>query len=328
MTAGVTAQPVAAQQHTRESVELLPQLRRDYERVVLSGAKRIRDDDGNALLEPEVARALGRLVEHGLASREDDAFVLQVVRDTTLQVDDATAQLFDTLHTIWLRLDSALGNGDGDEVLYGELGYWQHWWNTLNDGTDRAAHPLRMDLMLPEHGTFLSRQWASDLDPELVNHVFSGSLVTIRVLVPPSALGSNAETIIEQSLPRGVEVRVFQSEAEFSIYDGSTVVLRDEGQPGALERHRMTRRRSMVEPLVQLFEARWAAAIPWESFTRGGGGILHLMAKGMTDPAIADTLGLSPRTVSRRVAEMMDAAGVRSRFELGMKFALGQLTNG
>ena len=87
----------------------------------------------------------------------------------------------------------------------------------------------------------------------------------------------------------------------------------------------MTRRRSIVDSLGMLFDMHWAAAVPWESFLRGSDRILRLLADGLTDRHIADVTGMSPRTVSRRIAEMMEAAGVHSRFQLGVKYALREL---
>ncbi len=302
-------------------------LRRDYERLVLSGHKRTADEAGRAILDAEQQTSLARLIESGLAAHEGPAFVLRSVRDAellherVLSFDAETRETLDQLYALWLRLDDDTATS-GDEILYGELGYWQHWWNVLNDGTDRRAEPLRMDVMLPEQGGFLSRQWTHDMDPQIVEHVFSQQLVSIRVIVPPATRGSNAETLIEAATGLGVQVRVFPSTSEFSLYDGAIALVRDENRLGEPERHRLTRRRSMVDPLNHLFELRWAASVPWDSFVRGSGGILQLMAQGWTDTRIAAALDVSPRTVSRRIAEMMASAGVQSRFELGMKYAL------
>lgn len=298
-------------------------LREDYETLVLAGAKRVADSSGQSLLDPAQEEALGRLVACGLAAREGDALVLRQTRDATIALDEQTRQFLDTLHALWMRLDDNATSED--EILYGELGYWQHWGNILNNGTDREASPLRMDVVVPERGSLLTRQWARELDAEIVEHVFTKKLVAVRLLVPPAAHGAAIETMIENALGLGVQVRVFPSSLEFSLYDGDVAVIPDEWPKGGLERHRLTRQRTIVEPLTHLFELRWAAAIPWCSFVRGSSGVLDLLGQGWTDSRIADALGLSPRTVSRRIAEMMRAAEVQSRFELGMKYARQEL---
>lgn len=298
-------------------------LREDYETLVLAGVKRVADGSGKSLLVQAHQQALDRLIACGLAAREGDAFVLRQSRDATTTLDEPTRQLLDTLHTLWMRLDDHTTSED--EILYGELGYWQHWANVLHDGTDRTVQPLRMDIMIPARPALLSRHWAQELDPDIVEHVFSHGLVNIRLLVPPAAHGAAVQTMIESALRLGVQVRVFPSNLEFSVFDGQVAVVHDESHHDNSERYRLTRRVAVVEPLAALFELRWATAIPWEGFVRGTGGVLHLLAQGWTDARIAEALGTSTRTVSRRIAEMMQAAGVESRFELGMKYALQEL---
>ncbi len=299
-------------------------LRRDYETLVLSGLKRITADGGRAALGRRQQDALERLIAVGLAAHEDGAVVLRPVRDTALELDDETREMFDRLHALWSRWQHA-ADPDADEILYGELGYWQHWWNVLNDGTDRVRHPLRMDMMLPEDGSFVSRHWARELDPGIVDHVFSQGWLAARVIVPPAAHGSPAQSLIEMAIDLGVQVRVFPATVEFSIYDERAALLRDDDLTGDLERHRLTTRASVIQPLVHLFETHWHAAVPWQTFVSGGDGILARLAQGWTDARIAAAMDVSPRTVSRRIAEMMAAAGVQSRFELGMKYALREI---
>lgn len=294
-------------------------LRDDYESLVLTGVKRVTDVNGRPLLNEEHLAALDRLIACGLAAREGDAFVLRRPRDADIQFDEHTERHFDSLHTVWLRIDD--DTESDDEILYGELGYWQHWANVLNDGTDRKATPLTMDMMVPEAARVLSRQWTKELDPTIVDYVFSNKLVNVRLLVPPAAHGAAVETMIEAVRDFGVQVRVFPSTLEVSLFDNKAVVIHEDQRGAQPERYRLTRRRAVVEPFMHLFEMRWSAAIPWTSFVRGTGGVLDLLAQGWTDARIAAALGLSPRTVSRRIAEMMRAAGAQSRFELGMKYA-------
>ncbi|WP_033443075.1 helix-turn-helix domain-containing protein [Saccharothrix sp. NRRL B-16314] len=46
--------------------------------------------------------------------------------------------------------------------------------------------------------------------------------------------------------------------------------------------------------------------------------LLLLMRTGAIDEAIARELGVSPRTVHRRITRLQDLLGVRSRFQLGV----------
>lgn len=47
--------------------------------------------------------------------------------------------------------------------------------------------------------------------------------------------------------------------------------------------------------------------------------ILSLMSAGLTDDAIARRLGVSSRTVARRVGSLMAALNINTRFQLGIK---------
>ncbi len=296
-------------------------LRRHYERIALAGVKRIRDDTGD-VLDEEQSVALQRLVAADLAVIRDDAFTLLRGEDANVTIDGYTLELMQVLYSYWLRSDDETS---GDEVLYGELGFWQHWWNMLNQRPDRAEHPLDVDLIVGDDSDFADHEWLDGFDDEILEYVRSQKLVTGRVIVPPSTLGAPAESLVEWAIELGMTVRVFPSPSQYVIYDGVAAVLHDDIAEGELERHRLTRRAAVVEPLHHLYSLQWAAAIPWEEYSKDAAGVLHLLGQGWTDARIADAMGVSARTVSRRVAEAMNAAGVQSRFELGMKYAMSEL---
>lgn len=46
--------------------------------------------------------------------------------------------------------------------------------------------------------------------------------------------------------------------------------------------------------------------------------LLTMLSAGLKDEAIARQLAVSSRTVGRRVAELMDALGARTRFQAGL----------
>lgn len=49
--------------------------------------------------------------------------------------------------------------------------------------------------------------------------------------------------------------------------------------------------------------------------------LLRHLAGGLSDQAIGRRMGMSRRTVQRRVRSLMDYFGVRTRFQLGMRAA-------
>ncbi|MEU9200088.1 helix-turn-helix domain-containing protein [Streptomyces sp. NPDC048332] len=98
------------------------------------------------------------------------------------------------------------------------------------------------------------------------------------------------------------------------------------GEPSAIVVHPS----GLLTALVHLFEREWAQGRPM--FTTGAGAseepagdqptaeeleVLALLLTGFSDRRAASELGLSIRTVERRVRHLMDLAGVDSRLQLG-----------
>ena len=201
-----------------------------------------------------------------------------------------------------------------EAFLLGDEGFWQHWWDALSS----RSSPLHMDVIV--EASFAARSWLAELDPAVLAHVVDHALVTGRVIVPPETLESPAEGLVDLALAMGFEIRVMAGLTPCAIYDREAAVLPEADDAGRTG-HRLIRRASVVERLQALFELRWASAIPWSEYQKGAAGVLHLLALGWSDARIAAALGISGRTVSRRVAEAMAAAGVQSRFQLGMRYA-------
>ncbi len=84
----------------------------------------------------------------------------------------------------------------------------------------------------------------------------------------------------------------------------------------------------LCDAMVALFEATWTKGTPVfdtsssdvETDTPDGGRqLLDLLGTGMKDEAIARHLGISERTVRRRVSDLMSDLGVTSRFQAGVQ---------
>lgn len=87
----------------------------------------------------------------------------------------------------------------------------------------------------------------------------------------------------------------------------------------------------LLRALVALFEALWQTAIPFSthkgnsnakpSFDPASRSLLTLLAAGLKDEAIAHQLGVSRRTVQRRLRLLMDSLGVQSRRQIVLQAA-------
>jgi sugar-specific transcriptional regulator TrmB/DNA-binding CsgD family transcriptional regulator len=92
---------------------------------------------------------------------------------------------------------------------------------------------------------------------------------------------------------------------------------------------------ALLDALIALFEQLWAQATVILADTASGSPspsalssedrqLLSLLLSGLTDARIARQLGVSLRTVQRRVTVLMELAGVKTRLQLGWQAA----TNG
>ncbi|MFK4150153.1 LuxR C-terminal-related transcriptional regulator [Streptomyces sp. NPDC004065] len=86
---------------------------------------------------------------------------------------------------------------------------------------------------------------------------------------------------------------------------------------------------ALVNALTQVFEHTWRGATPFApegdrspaELSNEQRTLAQLLADGMKDEAIARTLGVSPRTVSRLIADLMQRLGANSRFAAGVRAA-------
>ncbi|MFC1416675.1 helix-turn-helix domain-containing protein [Streptacidiphilus cavernicola] len=90
----------------------------------------------------------------------------------------------------------------------------------------------------------------------------------------------------------------------------------------------LVHRSRLCDALVELFEASWQQATPVFSaeapetdahpdLGEGEHALLHLLHAGLKDEAISRQLGISERTVRRRVTSLISRLGATSRFQAG-----------
>ncbi|QIY98840.1 LuxR C-terminal-related transcriptional regulator [Streptomyces sp. S1D4-11] len=87
------------------------------------------------------------------------------------------------------------------------------------------------------------------------------------------------------------------------------------------------RHSAVTDALQRLFELAWQQAAPLGQpaadgeLTEGERTLTRLLAAGMKDEAVARHLGVSLRTLRRRVSDLQERLGAASRFQLGMRAA-------
>ena|SRR5699024_4917050 len=79
---------------------------------------------------------------------------------------------------------------------------------------------------------------------------------------------------------------------------------------------------SLLDAVVQLFELLWSQGtpvMPTPEDSSGDRELVGLLALGAKDEVIARHLDVSTRTLSRRIARLMDDLNVRTRFQAGVQ---------
>jgi DNA-binding CsgD family transcriptional regulator len=80
----------------------------------------------------------------------------------------------------------------------------------------------------------------------------------------------------------------------------------------------------LLDLITAIFEVYWSSATDFLSDADGSElldeldrDVLKLLLLGLTDAAVGAQLGVSVRTVQRRIAELLSRAGVSTRIQLG-----------
>jgi predicted transcriptional regulator len=99
------------------------------------------------------------------------------------------------------------------------------------------------------------------------------------------------------------------------------------GSNGIVDKVLLIRPSALLDVLISTFELYWDRGIPFTPNSAASGAadevadpqLLALLAAGLTDESIARQLGLGPRTVQRRVRQLMDRSGAQTRFQAGVQ---------
>lgn len=199
------------------------------------------------------------------------------------------------------------------EVVTGTAAIAQHWRSMLTGARrrvllfDKPPHIVRSDPGLER--ALLGRGVAIRVVYEAGSVGAPGRLAEIRACV---AAGEQARVLPE--LPCKLAV-VDDRWAMLPLCTGSEL-------HGAM----LVRASSLLDALTGTFEAYWNRSVRVPDTRAPAGGdpraeLLTLLCAGYTDDSIARLLGVSPRTVQRRVREVMDALGARTRFQAGIQAA-------
>ena len=147
-----------------------------------------------------------------------------------------------------------------------------------------------------------------------------------RAIYPARVL-EEAPAVIRRRAEAGEHVRILAEVPCRLAVMGSTAALLNERFGEPTQQRLVVRQAALVGALTLMFEGLWEKAMPVPGLDgqRYGEGasdrrlLLGQLAEGARDDQIARALGLSVRTVRRRVAELLDDLGAESRFQAGVE---------
>lgn len=158
---------------------------------------------------------------------------------------------------------------------------------------------------------------------EMVRELIAGGRRS-RVIYPARVL-EEAPEVVRARAEAGELVRIVASVPTRIAILGTGVALIPDRWGGSTGRRLVVREHGLVGALAALFESVWERAVTVPglagSLDVDAGGrqrlLLQQLARGAKDEQIARALGVSLRTVRRRVAEIMEDLGAESRFQAG-----------
>ena len=143
--------------------------------------------------------------------------------------------------------------------------------------------------------------------------------------VYPLRVLHEAQDMLKSRVEEGEEVRLIDDLPTRLFVITGTHVIVPEPLGFADEPRLLVRQGAIVEALTLLFELYWQRAVPVSELSGARSEertfLVRQLASGAKDEQIARTMGLSLRTVRRRVAELMIELGVDTRFQAGAEAA-------
>ncbi len=259
------------------------------------------------------------LVEDTISYRRPDVTITDLAERT---FQDLARDMQDTLQQTQEALESLPGllqawrEGSADEsslpleVLHGPWAATGMWRLQFS-----RAIPRLVDLCIPDAGALLELRQDSQAS-YWGRH--AGEPLEVRLLMSTTdAARPEGQEAIAKEHAHGVQIRMHPDLPSFFwVADGSTVAVPlewGEGWPSAVI---ATQSPPLASILGWVYERLWREAVPVTGTEQPWDGMLRLMSQGLTMQAAASSLGLTPRTGRRRVAEAMVHYGVKSHFSL------------
>lgn len=144
-----------------------------------------------------------------------------------------------------------------------------------------------------------------------------------RVIYPAVIIETSSDSVRARARA-GERIRVLPEVPTRLAIFGTDAVIAPEFWGKTTGERLLIRQPGIVSACIALFEQLWSRAVTVPGFgaeldTGSRSQLLEMLAGGAKDEQIARALGMSLRTVRRRIANLMAELGVDSRFQAGME---------
>lgn len=308
-----------------EAVGIAPEEETAYRQLLHHPDSTVGDLAGQ-LGEPAeaVARRVSRLEQLGLVSRSverpgryrpvrPDVAVEALVARRRAELDRARSAAQDLVTE--MRAPEGLRPESVVEVLSGGP--------AIASRFDQLIRSVREELLIMDRPPYVAG--ARETDPVVQDRMAGGAHVYVIYSAESLEHGLGTEEAY-RAAEVGERSRVHSDvPMKLAVADRSVALLPlSLDAPG--EAALVVRSSALLDALQRMFWLLWEQGVPVVPGPEGvdpvGGDVdprlLTMLAAGLKDESIARHLGVSSRTVSRRVADLLDRLGVRTRFQAGV----------
>ncbi len=299
---------------------------RRYQQVLPLSGSPIEDVASTLRVEPgEVADTLAGLAELGIVRinqdrvtvlRADQALAAAISREAAI-ADGARDRLDDLAGAVPLLVAAGTRPGPGEvedvHPLDGELSSGGNALELLTSMIEQSRGDL---LFLRPDAWLMPRE--SAISQVVARTVASGR--RSRAVYPLRVLHESPE-VLQTRTDAGEEVRLIDDLPTRLMIIGVTHAIVPEPLGFSDSPRLLVRQGALVSALTLLFEQYWEKAMPVSDLSGPSSNertfLLRQLLSGAKDEQIARTMGLSLRTVRRRIADLMIALGADTRFQAG-----------
>ncbi|ABL83843.1 MULTISPECIES: LuxR C-terminal-related transcriptional regulator [unclassified Nocardioides] len=307
-----------------------PAVERTYERVVRHSGQRLPFVAAAVLRTPEQLLAdLEPLIDRGIVQVEDERVhveaparaLARLIVELSATASQAHADVAQLARAVPLLVAGAARPAEGEV----------HDVRPIDGEISSGGHPGPLITALIQHSKgdlawLRPDQWRVHREGRMLEVVrdLVASGRRSRAIYPVRVL-REAPEVVRARAAVGEEIRVLPDVPTRMFVIGTTHAVVPEPLGFVDEPRTLVRQQGLVEALALLFEMLWERASTVPELEQGEPRsdlrrfLLQQLATGAQDELIARKLGLSLRTVRRRVAGLMSELGADSRFQAGVE---------